>query len=112
MSFFKEETREVMQTVSSFFKWLLIAVLTGTAGGLVGSAFHLSVSAATAFRTAHPWMLYLLPAAGLVIGLIYHILHTENKNTNTIIDAIQLGERVPFALVPTIFLATASERKR
>ena len=59
MSFFKEETREVMQTVASFFKWLLIAVLTGTAGGLVGSAFHLSVSAATAFRTAHPWMLYL-----------------------------------------------------
>lgn len=32
MSFFKEETREVMQTVASFFKWLLIAVLTGTAG--------------------------------------------------------------------------------
>lgn len=106
MSFFKEETREVMQTIASFIKWLLIAALTGAAGGLVGSAFHLSVSAATAFRTAHPWMLYLLPAAGLVIGLIYHVLHTENKNTNTIINAIQLGERVPFALVPTIFLAT------
>ena len=106
MSFFKEETREVMQTIASFFKWLLIAALTGAAGGLVGSAFHLSVSAATAFRAAHPWLLYLLPAAGLVIGLIYHFLHTENKNTNTIIDSIQLGERVPFALVPTIFLAT------
>ena len=106
MSFLKEETREVMQTIASFFKWLLIAALTGAAGGLVGSAFHLSVSAATAFRAAHPWLLYLLPAAGLVIGLIYHFLHTENKNTNTIIDSIQLGERVPFALVPTIFLAT------
>ena len=106
MSFFKEETREVTQTIASFCKWLLIAALTGAAGGLVGSAFHLSVSAATAFRAAHPWLLYLLPAAGLVIGLIYHFLHTENKNTNTIIDSIQLGERVPFALVPTIFLAT------
>ena len=41
-----------------------------------------------------------------MIGLIYHVLHTENKNTNTIIDSIQLGERVPIALVPTIFLAT------
>ena len=51
-------------------------------------------------------MLYLLPAAGLVIGLIYHFLHTENKNTNTIIDSVQLGERVPLALTPTIFFST------
>lgn len=103
----KRETQEVTRTVLSFAKWVLIAHLTGAAGGLVGSLFHLSVSHATAFRAAHPWLLYLLPAAGLVIGLIYHFLHTENKNTNTIIDSIQLGERVPLALVPTIYLATA-----
>lgn len=102
----KRETKEVIQTIRSFIKWVLIAHLTGAAGGLVGSAFHLSVSHATAFRLAHPWMLYLLPAAGLLIGLIYHVLHTENKNTNTVIDSIQIGEKVPLALVPTIFLAT------
>ena len=102
----KKETKEVLQTVLSFLKWVLIAHLTGAAGGLVGSAFHLSVGIATALREAHPWLLYLLPAAGLVIGLIYYSLHTENKNTNTIIDAIQHGERVPLALVPTIFCAT------
>lgn len=107
MSFVKRESKEVAQTVSSFVKWVLIAHLTGAAGGLVGSAFHLSVGAATAFRAAHPWLLYLLPAAGLVIGLIYHFLHTENKNTNTIIDSVQLGQSVPLALVPTIFCATA-----
>ena len=55
----KRETKEVMQTIRSFIKWVLIAHLTGAAGGLVGSAFHLSVSHATAFRLAHPWMLYL-----------------------------------------------------
>ena len=102
----KRETKEVIQTIRSFIKWVLIAHLTGAAGGLVGSAFHLSVSHATAFRLAHPWMLYLLPAAGLLIGLIYHVLHTENKNTNTVIDSIQIGEKVPLALVPTIYLAT------
>ncbi len=102
----KRETKEVIQTIRSFIKWVLIAHLTGAAGGLVGSAFHLSVSHATTFRLAHPWMLYLLPAAGLLIGLIYHVLHTENKNTNTVIDSIQIGEKVPLALVPTIFLAT------
>ena len=106
MSFVKQETKELLQTVLSFLKWLLVAHLTGAAGGLVGSAFHLSVSWATRFRAVHPWLLYLLPAAGLVIGLIYHLLHTENKNTNTIIDSIQLGQRVPLALVPTIFFST------
>ena len=40
----KRETKEVMQTIRSFIKWVLIAHLTGAAGGLVGSAFHLSVS--------------------------------------------------------------------
>ena len=106
MSFVRQESRELKKTILSFLKWLLIAHLTGAAGGLVGSAFHLSVSWATGFRAGHPWMLYLLPAAGLVIGLIYHFLHTENKNTNTIIDSVQLGERVPLALTPTIFFST------
>ena len=106
MSFISKETKEVGQTILTFLKWLLIALLCGAAGGLVGSLFHLSVGKATAIRAAHPWLLYLLPLAGLVIGLIYTFLHTANKNTNTVIDSIQQGERVPLALVPTIFLAT------
>ena len=106
MSSFKKESREALLFLRGFLKWVLIAAFTGTLGGLVGSAFHISVSRASAFRAAHPRMLYLLPLAGVLIGLIYHFLHTENKNTNTIIDSIQLGERVPFALVPTIFLST------
>ena len=40
MSFIKQESREIL----SFLKWILIAHLTGTAGGLVDSAFRLSVS--------------------------------------------------------------------
>ena len=106
MSAVKRETKEILQVLRSFLKWLLIAVLTGTVGGLVGSIFHLSVSRAEAFRLQNPWLLYLLPAAGCVIGLVYHVFRTENKNTNTIIDSIHFGDRVPLALVPTIYLAT------
>ena len=107
MSAFKQESKEALSFLSGFVKWVLIAVFTGAVGGLIGSAFHLSVSHATAFRASHPWTLYLLPVAGLLIVLLYRVLHTENKNTNTIIDSIQLGERVPLTLVPTIYLATA-----
>ncbi len=106
MSVLKQESKEALSLLSGFLKWVLIALFTGAVGGLIGSAFHLSVSHATAFRAGHPWMLFLLPLSGLLIGLIYHLLRTENKNTNTIIDSIQLGDRVPLALVPTIYLAT------
>lgn len=102
----ERESKEILQYLRSFLKWVLIAVVTGTAGGLVGSAFHLSVSWAAAFRGAHPWLLWLLPAAGCLIGLIYHLFRTENKNTNTIIDSIHFGDRVPLSLVPAIYLAT------
>ena len=106
MSAVRRESKEILQYLRSFLKWVLIAALTGTVGGLVGSAFHLSVSWAASFRAAHPWMLYLLPLAGCVIGLVYYGFRTENKNTNTIIDSIHFGDRVPLALVPTIYLAT------
>ena len=106
MSTVERESKEILQYLSSFLKWVLIALVTGTAGGLVGSAFHLSVGWAAAFRAGHPWLLYLLPAAGCLIGLVYHLFRTENKNTNTIIDSIHFGDRVPLTLVPTIYLAT------
>ena len=106
MSFISKETEAIKKTLFSFIKWILIALLTGTAGGIVGSLFHLSVGYATSLRSAQGWLLYILPVAGLLIVLIYRFSHTENKSTNTIIESIQSGERVPIALMPAIFLST------
>ncbi len=106
MSFLNKETEAIKKTLLCFIKWILIALLTGAAGGLVGSAFHLSVSFVTKLRAAYGWLLYLLPAAGLLIVLIYRLFRTENKSTNTIIESIHSGERVPIALMPTIFIST------
>ena len=33
MSFIEQESREIRKTILSFLKWILIAHLTGTAGG-------------------------------------------------------------------------------
>ena len=53
----EREVRTMWQFVRTFLKWLVIAGVTGGIGGLVGSAFHLSVNWAAAFRAAHPWLL-------------------------------------------------------
>lgn len=59
----EREARTMWQFVRTFLKWLIIAGVTGGIGGLVGSAFHLSVNWAATFRAAHPWLLWLLPWA-------------------------------------------------
>lgn len=102
----EREARTMWQFVRTFLKWLVIAGVTGGIGGLVGSAFHLSVNWAAAFRAAHPWLLWLLPVGGLLIAAIYRLTKMENKNTNAIIDAIHFGDKVPLLLVPAIYLST------
>lgn len=44
-------------------KWISLAVVTGLACGVVGSAFHIGVEGATMLRQLHPWLLWCLPAA-------------------------------------------------
>ena len=102
----EREARTMWEFICTFLKWLVIAGVTGGIGGLVGSAFHLSVNWAATFRAAHPWLLWLLPVGGLLIAAIYRLTKMENKNTNAIIDAIHFGDKVPLLLVPAIYLST------
>ena len=106
MSTFHNKTDAVKLTALTFIKWLFLAAITGAAGGLIGSLFHLSVGAVTELRSAHTWLLYLLPAAGLLICIIYRFFRAQDKSTNTIIESIQSGEKIPLSLLPSIFLST------
>ena len=83
-----------------------IGALIGVAGGLVGSLFHLGVDYATRVRLEHPWVLYLMPVAGLAIVALYKITDTEGKGTNSVIESVHFGKDIPTLLVPVIFLAT------
>ena len=46
-------------------KFVLLGLLAGVVCGGVGTAFYHAVALATRLRKAHPWLLYLLPVAGL-----------------------------------------------
>ena len=87
-------------------KWLIMGASIGCIGGVVGALFHIGVERATTLRLSHTWILYLLPAAGLLITAMYHFCHLEGKGTNDIIDSVHFGESVPLALVPLIFVST------
>ena len=62
--------RHISRYVLTLLKWLVVAAVTGVICGAVGTLFHVGVEEATAFRGAHPWLLWLLPVAGLAIVAI------------------------------------------
>ena len=62
MNSVKDEARLAGRFIFTFIKWLFIAAVMGAVGGLIGSAFHVSVNYAAALRAQHPWLLWLLRA--------------------------------------------------
>ncbi len=88
-------------------KWVIFAILVGTVVGLCGSAFYFGMSYVTALRTAHSWLIFLLPVGGLVIVGLYHLFHDEkDTGTNLVISAIHSGDELPFRMAPLIFVST------
>jgi H+/Cl- antiporter ClcA len=98
--------RRIGLYLSAMGKWIMVAIVTGMGCGLIGSAFHNGVAYVTALRQAHPWLLWCLPLAGLVIVGFYKLTRTEGQGTNDIIDAVHLGNGLSIWLLPAIFLGT------
>ena len=98
--------RKAWLYLRALLKWLALAAVTGLACGLVGTAFHKGIDFVTELRLDHPWLLWLLPVAGLAIAGFYHLTKTEGKGTDDVIDAVHAGKPLPILLLPAIFLGT------
>ena len=106
VSHLKAKMQETRVFTGAFFRWIVVSAIIGLVGGLIGSAFYKSIAAVTALREATPWLIWLLPAGGIVIAGLYHLTHTVGESTNDIIDSIHLGSRVDILLLPVIFIST------
>ena len=100
-------------TIASWLKWIAIYLLIG---GIVGTAtafFLQTLDDVTLFREKHIWVVYFLPIAGLVIGLLYYYYgDAANKGNNLLIEthqSLENGETpkpIPFKMAPMVFLST------
>jgi H+/Cl- antiporter ClcA len=82
----------------------------------VGSAtafFLQSLDYVTLLRTNHIWVVYFLPIAGLIIGLVYYYYgESANKGNNLLIEthqSLENGETskpIPFKMAPMVFIST------
>lgn len=100
-----ELTGQAFSHILNVLKWIVIAGVTGAVLGVIGAYFARSITYVTELRTAHPWILYLLPVIGLLIVFIYKF-ETKGGGTNLVLEAVQEGEEIPFRMAPMIFAAT------
>jgi len=89
-------------------RWILlvfpIAITIGSSVAFFLWLLNLSIH----FRFAHPWILYLLPLAGILIHLAYKLYgKSSEKGNNLIIDEIHSpGGGIPKRMAPLVLGAT------
>lgn len=88
--------------------WMVLAAPVGVLAGSASAFFLWSLECVTRTRFDHPWLLWLLPVAGVVIAWVYHLAgKNAERGTNLLIDEIhQPGGGVPARITPLVFGAT------
>lgn len=91
---------------ATLVKWAALSLVIGLVSGVLGTIFHIGVEKATQLRGTYPWLLWLLPVAGLLIVAIYRLTGTEGQGTNDIFNQVHQGNRISLWLLPAIFCGT------
>lgn len=89
-------------------RWTLLIIPIAVAIGSMVALFLWMLHSAIHYRFRHPWLLYLLPLAGLLIHFIYQSVgKSSEKGNNLIMDEIhEPGGGVPKQMAPIILITT------
>lgn len=103
----KKQLNFGVKVMKHFLRWMCFALITGLIVGLVGTVFVKGLTLANNFRMSNPQIIYVLPLAGLFLVFIYRKSGLkEDKGTNQIISTLHAESRIPFRMMPLIFVAT------
>ncbi len=92
----------------AILRWTALLVPMAIAVGSASAFFLWALDAVTRLRFANPGLLFLLPIAGLCVGLLYQLYgKSADGGNNLLIDEIhQPGAGVPRRMAPLILLGT------
>lgn len=92
----------------AILRWTALLAPMAVAVGSASAFFLWALDAVTRVRFANPGLLFLLPIAGLCIGMLYHLYgKSADGGNNLLIDEIhQPGAGVPRRMAPLILIGT------
>lgn len=95
-------------TVRATLRLALLGGVVGILAGVSSAAFLEALAWATRTRIDHGHLIYLLPAVGLGLGLVYHYLGGRSAGgTDLIVDEIHTPSAwVPRRMAPLVFAGT------
>ena len=101
---FEQQRRLVVHVA----RWILLGSIVGVLAGVSSAVFLELLDWATETRLANPWLLWLLPVAGLAVGLAYlRLAGTAASGNNLIIEEIHAPTAwIPRRMAPLVFGAT------
>ncbi len=104
----RQNLRKNILLIQRAGKWLLILLPVGVIVGSAVAFFLWSLDWVTLSRWRHPWLLFLLPVAGLVLGLVYHRFgRSVEGGNNLILEQIhEPGGGVPLRMAPLVLFGT------
>ena len=90
------------------FKWLIICTFLGAIAGSVSAFFLVSLDWVTAYRESHFWIIALLPVAGFIVGLSYHLYgNSVVKGNNLLLEEFHTPKKIiPFRMAPLVLFGT------
>ncbi|MTG97708.1 MULTISPECIES: voltage-gated chloride channel family protein [Myroides] len=91
-----------------FVKWTILSAVIGSFIGTTSALFLYLLEHITEFRSHHIYLLYFLPIAGFLIGLLYYYYAGRaNKGNNLLIDEYYTPKAIiPFKMAPLVLLGT------
>lgn len=100
--------RTVRTRLVVFAQWLVLGGAVGAACGVASGVFLLLLERATALRTAHEAIVYTLPIAGVLIGLVYERWGAPIRGgNNLIIDSVhEDAPQIPLRMAPMVLVGT------
>ena len=104
----RRSVREHAAIVLFLMKWLAVAIPLGMVVGSACAFFLWALDGVTALRIQEPYLLYLLPLAGVAIAWLYQTCgESVAAGNNLIVDEIhQPGGGVPLRMVPLVLVGT------
>lgn len=88
-------------------KWIGFGIIAGGVVGLAAAILGVAIAYVTNLRSDHPWVIYLMPLAGIIIAFLYKWGGEKGAGgTNLLLTRIRDRESIPKRLAPLIFIST------